>query len=173
MLLLTLVVLVIVTSSTLGLLNLGVLEGKMYTTERDVQLAFQAAESARRFAENQVHDREEFVLIEFKTDCTSGYCRRNPDDDAHYLRSMLVEKKYKKVWEDGRHQVFTDYHGPQVIENPKYVIEEVSLPAHMTFGDDLVMGFPHDNTMNFYRVTARGKGMREETAVFVQSAIWR
>jgi type IV pilus assembly protein PilX len=134
------------------------LEGRMAGNLRDVNLAFQAAESALRSAESVLGSA---VLPEF--DGTGG----------NYRPTATPPTRWEAVdWKDTGQVRTVGYAGAHLAHlaaPPSFIIEE--LPALEEAGESLEAGVAR--TVRLYRITSRGVGATPTAVAMLQSTFKR
>jgi type IV pilus assembly protein PilX len=157
-LIVSLVVLAVMTLLGLSGMQATSLEERMAGNMRDMNLAFQAAESALRSAEEVLGSA---VLPEFD------------DTGGHYRPTSAPPARWDSVdWKDTGEVFTVSYAGAHlshVAAAPRYIIEE--LPATEESGGSLEAGIAR--TVRLYRVTSRGVGAAETTVAMLQSTFKR
>jgi type IV pilus assembly protein PilX len=152
------VLLVVLTLLGLSGVRSTSLEERMAGNLRDVNLAFQAAESALRSAEELLGTA---VLPAF--DGTGG----------RYLPTATPPARWEAVdWKDATEVATVSYSGAHLAHlatAPTYIIEE--LPATDESGGSLEAGVAQ--TVQLYRVTSRGVGATATAVAMLQSTYKR
>lgn len=163
---LSLVILLIITILGVSGLQTTTLEERMATNARDRDLAFQAAEAALR-------DAERFLQVAVLGDFSNANGRYQLNavnrpvwhgDDRRTGNGAIVYS----VNRPGPGAQASAL--PLVARQPEYFIEQY--PAAVPEGGSLEAGMPADS-LEFYRVTARGFGGREATTVVLQTTYQR
>jgi type IV pilus assembly protein PilX len=166
-LVMSLVFLVLLTIIGLTMISTVSLQEMMAGNMKDLNVAFQAAESALRDGEADV-----FANVSpasgFDASCTNGYCQPAPPGTPYVW--MTVD------WSDG--STTSRQYGSAtgaaplsyVKSQPRYIIEELLASAAPSAGESLSEASTGKApTGEYYRVTARGTGGRSDTQVLLQS----
>lgn len=151
-LIISLIILLVLALISVAGIRSAVLEERMVGNQRDVQLAFQAAEAALSHAEQVVAD---FSSTPLASDHPWLYNRA----DNQPLWQQLDWQDTSQV---GR------YNGPalgQLAQQPRHVAE---LLMSVSANDSLEVGAV-DDSQQLYRITARAVGQSPNAVVIVQS----
>jgi type IV pilus assembly protein PilX len=158
-------------------LNSSVMQEKMVSNTKDVNLAFQAAEAGLRDGEADVEKNKNFwTATTFTPACTNGLCV--PPSTWPTPVSLDISKAID--WSNGG---LTRTYGsqtaapslPDVAAPPQYVIERIPPPPGLpaTPGSSIGMGCgascPPPAAGFAYRLTVVATGARPETRVVLQS----
>lgn len=163
---LALVILLIITILGVSGLQTTTLEERMAANARDRDLAFQAAEAALRDAERYLQSA---VLNEFGN--SNGHYQLNAANRPRWHGDDRREGNGVITFSANRPGPGAQASPlPVVARQPEYFIEEY--PATLPEGGSLEAGVAAD-TLEFYRVTARGFGGREATTVVLQTTYQR
>lgn len=177
----SLVILLVMTIIGVSSMSTTLLEEKMAGNMRDIDLAFQASESALRDGEKDVRDNIN-TSSGFSTDCEEGLC---------IYSSVGGERwKYHGAWDNDTkiraYKCFTDVMNSEesdscmasngnanfglkgVREQPVYMVENLA-NAPVSKGSSLVIGYQPSGSSEYYRITARGKGGSGSAVVVLQS----
>ena len=177
----SLVILLVMTIIGVSSMSTTLLEEKMAGNMRDINLAFQAAESALRDSEKDVRDNIN-TSSGFSTDCEDGLCIYSSTGGERW--------KYHSAWDNDNklraYKCFTDVTSDEeseectstmgnanfglkgVSEQPLYMIENLA-DAPVAKGSSLVIGFQPSGSSEYYRITARGKGGSGSAVAVLQS----
>lgn len=163
---LALVVLLLITILGISGLQTTTLEERMATNSRDRDLAFQAAEAALRDAERYLQD----AALDAFGDSAGRYqldAANRPvwHGDARQAGNGAITYSVDRP---GTGRQATPL--PTVARQPEYFIEQY--PPRLPEGGSLEAGTPVQ-AVEFYRVTARGFGGRENTQVVLQTTYQR
>ncbi len=153
-LVISLIILVILTILGISAMQTTSLEERMAGNMRDRNIAFQAAEATLREGENYL---QSVVLPHF--DGTNGLYQ--PDSTLWKTIDWTSASAVRT------YSVTID----QVAAQPTYYLEE--LPASISPGESLVVGFAPPAPSGNYRVTAHGVGISDSSAVILQSTFRR
>lgn len=176
------IMLLLVTLLGVGTMDLTTREVKMAVAMQDGDRAFEAAEAALREAECWI----ETGLEPYGDDCGpnsaggSAAISRGPSNNAGIGgiweqgaaigsgTSWWLEKNDKWWKDNGTPVVGLKNNGTDQLSSPaRYVIELVSISSE---GGSLVKKASGDNgRQKFYRITARGVGVKDSTVVLLQS----
>ena len=162
-LIVSLIVLVLMTIIGLAAMRGSIMQERMASNTRDLQLASQAAETALRDAENW--------LMAQVNEPIAGTSRVRLLNEMH-----PAPNEARNWWEmpaRGRNWWAENgiaYAGPalsNINSQPRYIIE------HQSFiPDDLLIGTGVNNSgFNYYRITARGSGGSDQSRVLMQSTL--
>ena len=158
-------------------LNSTLMQEKMVSNTKDVNLAFQAAEAALRDAEGDVErNKSLWTPTSFSSACTNGLCV--PPSTWPSPSSLDISKAI-----DWSNTGLTRTYGsqtavpllPDVAAQPEYVIERIppppGLPATPGSSVGIGCGVSCPTAINgfAYRVTVLATGARPETRVVLQS----
>ncbi|MBI4755011.1 MAG: pilus assembly protein [Betaproteobacteria bacterium] len=155
-LLIALVFLVILTLLGLAAMRTSGLEERMAGNLRDRSIAFQAAEAALRYAEQDIRlSGRVRGLSGFDRECTAGLCYNGLNQpfpvevwrDADKLKRAV---EYGSIDAAGRERL------PTVAKQPRYLIE------------GFIKQQPGAGPTYFYRITARATGRNPNTVVHLQ-----
>jgi type IV pilus assembly protein PilX len=158
-------------------LNSTVMQEKMVSNTKDVNLAFQAAEAGLRDGEADVErNKSIWTPTTFTASCTNGLCM--PPSMWPSPSSLDISKAID--WSDS--SLTRTYGGqtaapsmPDLAAQPVYVIERIppppGLPASSGSSVGIGCGASCTPTLNgfVYRVTVLATGVRPETRVVLQS----
>jgi type IV pilus assembly protein PilX len=152
----------------LGSIRSSVMQERMVGNGKDMNLAFQAAESALRDAEEDVMENM-MATTAFTSACSNGLCLPS---------TMQVPVSNTPVWDsvDWNNSAVTRYYGqytgaaalPGVAAQPKYIIEKIS-SVGAAIGESVGMGIQPIVTGQAYRITVYATGARAETHLTLQS----
>lgn len=149
----SLIMLTVLTILTLSTMNATLLDEKMAGNMKDLNLAFQSAETALMEGEDYV-SQSNYI----DADTTSGV----------YDASKSATEFWKTVnWSDANSVRGYSASLIGVGAAPKYIIEK--LPESVSDTSSQVLGFGQLQTNEYYRVTAKGTGATNTANVFVQS----
>lgn len=163
-----LVFLLVMTILGLALVNGSVMQEMMLGNSKDSKLAFQAAETALRDAEQDIAQNI-IATTSFVQACTSGLC--TPPSSWSTPKSASISTLID--WTNsGNTRSYGAYTGasalPDVASQPLYVIEKlsgVSVPA----GESVGIGVKPPAGGTAYRITVYATGARPETHVALES----
>ncbi len=137
------------------------IQEKMSGSVRDLNVAFNAAESGLIAGENWVATQTIFPVP--TTDGSSGVWDYNSvDPDTGNSIGWWNESARHASWWQNNSTELTTLVG--VAEGPRYVVEEIDFVP-----DSLVQGVNNPPGRYFHRVTARGWGGSDKTKAMVQS----
>jgi len=167
-LVISLIMLLMMTLLGLSAMNTSLMEEKMAGNSRDVELAFQAAETALRDAEIWLADQ-----VNEPADTSTGTNRvwspDSLDPDTGNAVSWWQEPQRNKVWWDAS----TAEYATTIINinsKPRNVIEyREFIPDTLLIGE----GSTSDEGMTYYQVTARGTGGSDQARVLIQTTTAR
>ncbi|WP_119395782.1 pilus assembly PilX family protein [Salinibius halmophilus] len=151
-LIISLIILLVLALISVAGIRAVVLEERMVGNQRDVQLAFQAAEAALEHAEQTVKS--------FSTTPLAS------DYDWLYNRQDATPLWQQVNWQDP--DAVADYGGPalgQLSQQPKHVAE---LLMTVSANDSLEVGAV-DDSQQLYRITTRATGQSDNAVVIIQS----
>jgi len=140
-----------------------ILEEKMASNTKNMNLALQAAEAALRAGEAQITAG----IAAFDAACTDGYCSYAAGDETPRWKDSTLD-----VWNDAdKHQQYSDFPDDIVASVPRFIIEKMpSSISQGSGGASLVVGFqPGQTGSTYYQVTGRGVGGAGEAVVLLQS----
>lgn len=171
-------VLITVLVLTLGLtvlvlsqMDIIILDEKVIANQKDRSLAFQAAESALREAENWLVDQaiEPEPMMNGASDV---WVTDSPNANPEWWMHMADTADTARGWKSSANQAMTaqsDLPGIDPNNKPRYIIEHYAYVQ-----DTLVSGQQRDELgRDFYRITARGYGGTETARVTLQSTYTR
>ena len=152
-----LVILVMLTILSMALMKTTRLEEKMAGATRDMNLSFQAAETALRVAENFIESQTEESIF----DASTNEIYSQTDDEPENL--------FTEVWDDENSKaVFADVAGALqgVTLSPRYMIKKLKrIGSNLT-----ITGYGDDNMApTVFRVTVRGTGGTNNRATLLRS----
>ena len=156
-------------------LNSTLMQEKMVSNTKDLNIAFQAAEATLRDAEADVAKNITGGTV-FTAACVHGLC--TPPSQWTPPTSADISKAID--WTNtGLTRSYGAYSGapalPDVAAQPQYVIEKLSVTASSQAGSSVGTGCgaPCSSTnaggTTYYRLTALATGVRPETRVILQS----
>lgn len=160
----SLAMMLIMTLIGVSTMELSSIDTKSIGSTRDGQAAFQAAEAALRVGEEWVDQQADFFGEPHVGDTVDGSI-------------LVVEAGFESgstwwetqaVWDDNGVEVDLGGDGSElgdVAELPKYIIESYPMPL----SDNKSKDNNRQSGELFYRVTARGVGIDEDTIVVLQS----
>lgn len=166
-LVISLILLFVMTGLVVASVNSTRYEERMAGATRDMNYSFQAAESALLDAENFLASA---ILPPFDG-TTTGFYQNSTSGDALYEDTSTIN------WKTGTGCV--TYSGtaiPSLYAQPCYYIEEleVTLVSGGTGGSSITIGQgAPPNSTAFYRITARGVGLNENSETILQSVFKR
>ncbi|MBB3062422.1 pilus assembly PilX family protein [Microbulbifer rhizosphaerae] len=167
-LLVGLVMLLLMTIVGLAAVRSSKIQELMAGNMRDRNLAFQAAEAGLRAGEQAL---EGMTLPSFDGSA-AGYLKA---DSKAMKGSSSIDFWDSYPWESAYASVQTDLDLQWVLEEPRYVIEEVTATT-VTGADGGAIDFESSLVAKetvFYRITSRGVGGTENSAVVLQSTFKR
>jgi type IV pilus assembly protein PilX len=148
-------------------LNSTLMQEKMVSNAKDVNLAFQAAEAALRDAEADVQRPTFTVGASFSPACASGLCTPIAGDISKVIDWSSGETTRGYGSQTGATAL------PDVAAQPRYVIERLQTLADSGVGKSVGIGLGTSGAGAavgaWYRLTALGTGVRSETRVILQS----
>ena len=192
-LIVVLLLLIITTVLGVGAASLSLVNEKSARNDRDLEVAFQAAEAALQDAELDITGpnpskkarlcafSEKGDVSAFKTGCgedasSRGLCLGSPAGDAPAWLGVSFASDDAKSVELG---TFTDQgymtadkdnpRGASTARRPRYVIE--ALPNNGGYAPNELVGAGADQRTYLFRVTAIGYGVRAETQVVLQGIV--
>ncbi len=161
-LVIALILLLVVSLLGLSAMKATTMEEKMVGNTQDLNMAFEAAETALRIAADDIPNAES---TGFSDDCTSGYCTAasGADDQARWEDTTL------DVWNTaGKTQVTSGVGG--VASQPQYIIEKLDYSS-VGGSASLVTGYSSNGASggSYYRVTTRATGASDTAVVMLQA----
>lgn len=148
-------------------LNSTLMQEKMVSNAKDLNLAFQSAEAALRDAEADVQRPTFAVGASFSPACANGLCTPIAGDISKIIdwSSSATTRGYGS--QTGAIAL------PDVAAQPRYVIERLQTLSDSGVGKSVGIGLGSSGLGNtvgaWYRLTALGTGARGDTRVILQS----
>jgi len=163
-----LVFLLVLTLLGLALVNGSVMQEMMLGNSKDSKLAFQAAETALRDAEQDIAQNITAATA-FVPACTNGLC--TPPSSWSTPKSASVSTLID--WANSANtRTYGAYTGaaalPDVASQPLYVIEKLA-GLSVPVGESVGIGVKPSTGGTAYRITAYATGARPETHVVLES----
>ncbi len=142
----------------------SVMQERMAGNSKDMNLAFQAGESALRDAEMDI-SKNITLLSAFTADCAAGLCT-----GISILNSVnWSNSKTTRTYGQYTHSKSTPVPPlPVVSAQPIYIIEKLP-PINQLPGESVALGMPSKLKGQVYRITVYATGARKTTRVMLQS----
>lgn len=162
-LIVSLIMLLMMTMIGIFAMRTGVMEEKMSANQIDRDLAMKAAEIALREAEGQILSWNDFPDPSPNGADKNVYSRDSLDPDLTNATPWWFEQDeawWKATGIESSEPAGTVGHARYIIENAE------KLSDSENEGQE-----PEDNSVQFYRITARGLGGSEQSRVILQSVV--
>ena len=153
-----LVILVMLTILAMALMKTARLEEKMAGATRDMNLSFQAAETALRGAENFIESQAEESIFDASTN--EIYSQTDDEPENLFTEASWVDENSRAMFDDEVEAL------QGVSLSPRYMIKKLEkIGSNLT-----ITGYGDDNTApTVFRVTVRGTGGTNNRATLLRS----
>ena len=155
-----LVILVMLTILSMALMKTTRLEEKMAGATRDMNLSFQAAETALRAAETFIESKTDESFFDTTSETNGIYSQTDDEPENLFTEASWVDENSRAMFDDEVEAL------QGVSLSPRYMIKKLGkIGSNLT-----ITGYGDDNTApTVFRVTVRGTGGTNNRATLLRS----